>query len=84
MEKQSDAAQTTTLAINGMSCSGCAHTVQQTLENMEGVKEVAVDLEKSSAAVTYHSNKVTEDDFEQAITSAGYTFKGISHNGNGR
>jgi len=69
--------QTTTLSINGMSCSGCASSVQQALDNIKGVKEVAVDLENNSATVTYNQDTVSENDFDQAIQGAGYEFQGM-------
>ncbi|SHE61283.1 Copper chaperone CopZ [Fodinibius roseus] len=78
MDKQSGATKTTTIDINisGMSCSGCAASVQQALDNIDGVKEAAVDLENNSASVTYNPNAITEDDFERAVQGAGYGFKG--------
>ncbi|WP_372635131.1 heavy-metal-associated domain-containing protein [Fodinibius sp.] len=78
MDKQSGATQTARLTISGMSCSGCADTVQQALESIEGVKEAAVDLENNSASVIYNPNAVTENDFEQVVQGAGYEFKGTN------
>lgn len=65
-----------------MSCSGCAASVQQALNNIEGVKEVAVDFENNSASVTYNQDKVTENDFDQAIHGAGYEFQGMDSESN--
>lgn len=78
MNTKTEALKKATLSIEGMSCSGCAGTVQQALDSIEGVKEAAVNFENNSAAVTYNPNTVTEDDFEQAIQGAGYEFKGTN------
>ncbi len=67
--------QTTTLIISGMACSGCAASVQQALDNIEGVEEVTVDFENNSAAVTYNPDMVSKNDFDRAIHGAGYEFQ---------
>ncbi|HEX6982475.1 MAG TPA: heavy-metal-associated domain-containing protein [Balneolaceae bacterium] len=67
----------TTLKISGMSCSGCANTVEQAISKLEGVQDVSVNLEKNSASVKYQSDKLTANDFKKAVESSGYTFEGI-------
>ena len=62
--------------IGGMGCAGCADTVQEALEDTEGVTEVSVDLESDTASVTYNPNAVSTNDFKQAVEEAGYSFEG--------
>jgi Cu+-exporting ATPase len=66
-----------TLKIAGMSCSGCAGTVEQALSKLEGVQDVSVNLEKSLASVKFKRDKLTANDFKKAVELSGYTFEGI-------
>ena len=43
--------QTIHLSITGMSCGACRSHVTRALESVEGVEDVAVDLEQASATV---------------------------------
>lgn len=40
--------------ISGMTCSGCASTVEKALSKVEGVESVKVDLKESKATITMH------------------------------
>ncbi|GGP25199.1 heavy-metal-associated domain-containing protein [Silvimonas amylolytica] len=64
--------QTTTLKINGMSCSGCASTVSRVLKNIEGVQSAAVNLDTASAQVEFDPAMTNLDAFKTAIEDAGY------------
>ena len=65
-------AETRILKIEGMHCASCVNSVQQSLENLEGVKEATVNLATESAKVTY-SGTLTKDDFAAAVERAGYS-----------
>lgn len=67
--------QQVVLPIGGMACSGCANTVQQALEKLDGVKEVTVDLNHESATVTFDPKTITAEALGQAVEEAGYSFK---------
>jgi copper chaperone len=43
--------QTVTLKINGMTCTGCVRSVKKVLEGVQGVRNVAVSLERGEATV---------------------------------
>jgi copper chaperone CopZ len=70
--------QTATVSIGGMSCSGCANTVQKALNELAGVEKATVNLNDEAATVTYDPDAASEDDFQQAIDKAGYIFIGIN------
>ena len=76
MNKQTKSVKSTTINIDGMACSGCANTVQEALNNIDGVSDTEVDLENESASVTYNADTVSISDFKQAVEGAGYDFKG--------
>lgn len=64
--------QSQTLKIEGMHCASCVNSVQQTLEQLEGVEEASVNLATETATVAYSGN-LTRDDFEEAVARAGYS-----------
>lgn len=66
------------VTIGGMSCTGCADTVQKAFENEEGVFEAVVDHENDTASVTYDPESVSTDDFKQIVEDAGYDFVDIT------
>lgn len=49
------------LKIEGMTCEGCAETVQRALERDEGVEEARVSWETGTAEVTYDPSAIDEE-----------------------
>jgi len=45
-----------TYKISGMSCNGCRSHVEKTLNNVEGVIEAQVDLQKAEAIIEMDSH----------------------------
>ena len=58
-----------TYHIHGMTCQGCRNHVQSTLAGVEGVTDVAVDLEKEEATIEMESH-VPLDKFKSALAQA--------------
>lgn len=65
------AKQTATLKVENMSCGHCSGMVQKTLEDIEGVSNISVDLEGKKATFDVDSVDLI-DTAEQKITEAGY------------
>jgi copper chaperone CopZ len=61
-----------TLNVNGMSCGHCSGMVLRTLEEIEGITDVSVDLEGKKASFQA-SNDTLVDTAIQEIQKAGYT-----------
>jgi copper chaperone CopZ len=59
------------LTIEGMKCEGCASTVVEKFQSIEGVERVVVDLEKKQAIVE-SQNKIDEKVFIQALSDTNY------------
>jgi len=61
------------LAVSNMSCSGCIATIKGSLANMEGIKDVIVDLSGGRTEV-YYDRLVLKDvsRIASAITESGY------------
>lgn len=69
--------KTTVLNIEGMGCSGCVNTIENTLAAFPGVKTAIANLEKGIAEVDFDEQEVKEEDFRKAVEEAGYTMTGI-------
>ena len=64
--------ETTTLKVTGMSCGGCVKTVTKVLQELPGVNQAEVSLERNEAVVGYDSSKVTRQDMQRVIDAAGF------------
>ena len=69
----SDATQTTTLQIGGMTCASCVTRIEKSLNKLEGVTDARVNLATEIASVTYLPDIVALGELAQAVTKAGYT-----------
>lgn len=58
--------------IEGMKCEGCASTVVEKFQSVEGVEHVVVDLETKQAIVE-SPHEIDETIFEQALSETNYT-----------
>lgn len=63
--------QSTTLTINGMSCSHCVQSIEQTLLALEGVETVTVLLTESQATVT-HRTDIPREQLVEAVDALGF------------
>lgn len=75
-ENKMNEVKTMIINVNGMSCNNCAKHVKNALENIEGVNEAVVSLDDKNAEISYEGN-IDEKVIEEAITEAGYEYKGI-------
>lgn len=58
--------------VEGMTCEGCESGVKAALEKLEGVQEAEVSHKRERTSVTYDPAKVSKEELEAAIESAGY------------
>lgn len=65
-----------TLMVEGMMCQHCVKHVNDALAKVEGVSEVAVDLEGKKAEVTLSAD-VSDDVLAKAVTDEGYEVKEV-------
>lgn len=59
------------LTIEGMKCEGCASTVVEKIQAVEGVERVAVDLATKQALVESQTD-IDEAVFNQALSDTNY------------
>lgn len=64
--------KTDTLLVQGMTCDGCASSVQRALGAIPGVKDVRVDLKKGMVDVDYDPSLTGSSAFAPAIEAAGF------------
>ena len=68
--------KTVTLAIEGMTCTGCENTISEAVGKIAGVATIQASHLDSTAVVSYDSTLTTVSAIGAAITDAGYDFKG--------
>jgi copper chaperone CopZ len=68
--------KTVTLAIEGMTCTGCENTVSESVTKIAGVTAVKASFLDSTAVVSFDSTKTTIAAIGDAVNEAGYVFKG--------
>jgi len=66
------ATQTVNMLVRGMTCGGCARTVEKKLLATPGVSKVTVDLDGGSASVEYDAATVQPDLLANAVRQLGY------------
>jgi copper chaperone len=60
-----------TIKVKGMSCQHCVMSVTKALGQLEGIKNVQVDLAKGEVRFD-NSKKIASNRIEKAISDAGY------------
>ena len=65
-----------TLMVEGMMCAHCEAHVKEALEKLDGVVSATANHDANEVVVEM-SSPVAEDALAQAVTDAGYDFKGI-------
>ncbi|HEU4880989.1 MAG TPA: heavy metal-associated domain-containing protein [Longimicrobium sp.] len=61
-----------TLAVTGMSCGGCAGSVQRALERHPGVASAAVSLARNNATVEFDPAATSPGALVEAVRATGY------------
>ena len=63
---------TKTFPLKGMSCAGCAQSIESVLRSSEGVKEANVNFASNAVLVSYDSSVTKPENFQKAVVSIGY------------
>ncbi|GAQ18565.1 copper chaperone CopZ [Oceanobacillus picturae] len=61
-----------TLNVQGMSCGHCKMSVENALNNLNGVSEAVVKLESGKVDVSFDESKVNVEAMKDAIEEQGY------------
>jgi copper chaperone CopZ len=68
-----------TIEIDGMTCIGCARTIDNELRKISGIQQHIVHFLEQSVTIVYFPAEYNRDDFEKAIESHGYKIKGKTY-----
>ena len=61
-----------TIPVTGMTCGGCAGSVQRALQGHAGVRAAAVNLAQNNATVEFDPSATSADALVDTIRAAGY------------
>jgi copper ion binding protein len=61
-----------TVKLPSMVCKKCANTIEKAVYQVEGVKDVSIDVDKKQAQITFVSFQTNIQTIERAINDAGY------------
>ncbi|MDD5150709.1 MAG: heavy metal-associated domain-containing protein [Flavobacterium sp.] len=70
--------QTASFTIDGMTCAiGCAKTIEEELNGLDGVQKASVDFEKKSATISFDKTILNPDNIAKVVeaTGDGKTYK---------
>lgn len=62
----------TTYKVPGMSCEHCKRAISLSLEDLDGIKNVDIDLSAKTVKIEFDETKVEEENLKEAIEDAGY------------
>lgn len=68
-----DVQKTALISIKGISCAACTWLIEHSLEHIDGVERVHVNLAQHRASVSYREDTVTPSTLFKNIQSIGYT-----------
>jgi copper chaperone len=63
------------LRVSDMSCGHCELSVQEALDELDGVERASADHTKGEVELAYDADRVTEEKLREAIEEAGYTLQ---------
>ena len=66
------ATKTVTIRVKGMTCGGCATSVEKALKSTEGVESARVSFERGRAVIKYDDQKVTVTKLREVINNTGF------------
>lgn len=68
-------AESRVLRVPDMSCGHCELSVQEALDELDGVEGAKADHMKGEVVLTYDASRVPEEKLREAIEEAGYTLQ---------
>lgn len=63
------------LRVPDMSCGHCETSVQEALDELDGVERSNADHTTGNVELTYDPDKITDEKLQEAIGEAGYTLQ---------
>jgi copper chaperone len=63
------------LRVPDMSCGHCELSVQEALDELDGVERASADHARGEVELTYDASRVTDERLREVIEEAGYTLR---------
>ncbi|SFC69286.1 Copper chaperone CopZ [Alkalibacterium subtropicum] len=63
--------------VEGMSCNGCANSVKAAFAQIDGVSDVAINLDEKQATLE-SSQQLTKAQLEEALADTSYTVESLN------
>ncbi len=80
---KTDATESTTLALGGMTCANCARTIEKALRETPGVVSAAVNFATEQALVVHDPGLAPPTQLAAAVADAGYRAEPVTPDGDG-
>ncbi|XP_011754959.2 copper-transporting ATPase 2 isoform X1 [Macaca nemestrina] len=71
---------TTLIAIAGMTCASCVHTIEGMISQLEGVQQISVSLAEGIGTVLYNPSVISPEELRAAIEDMGFEASIVSEN----
>uniref|UniRef100_A0A2K6PP67 Copper-transporting ATPase 2 n=1 Tax=Rhinopithecus roxellana TaxID=61622 RepID=A0A2K6PP67_RHIRO len=71
---------TTLIAIAGMTCASCVHTIEGMISQLEGVQQISVSLAEGTGTVLYNPSVISPEELRAAIEDMGFEASVVSEN----
>jgi copper chaperone CopZ len=55
-----------------MTCDGCKRSITKSINTLQGITKLEIDLEKKMITVEYDDSKTAEQNIVNAVVEAGY------------
>ncbi len=59
----------------GMHCPNCVKAIELSLTELDGVNDAKASLEDNNVIIDYDSNKVSDEDIQDAVEEAGFSLE---------
>uniref|UniRef100_A0A2K6BNF5 P-type Cu(+) transporter n=1 Tax=Macaca nemestrina TaxID=9545 RepID=A0A2K6BNF5_MACNE len=69
---------TTLIAIAGMTCASCVHTIEGMISQLEGVQQISVSLAEGIGTVLYNPSVISPEELRAAIEDMGFEASVVS------
>lgn len=63
---------TISIGVEGMTCGGCVKSIQNALNEYDGITSATADLEGATVTIDYDANSINEAALKTAIEDAGF------------
>ena len=70
-----------TFAVENMTCAACPITVRKAMENVDGVKNVTVDIKSNTAIAEFDGGQTDANEIAMAATNVGFPTSVITKEG---